>query len=136
MGIVNFPSKDIFPTIPQTVQFTQANSTLGTYYTALTVTGRGTLSRILLNYYVSPNYIGSEYLYVRITIDSGTSVIINQIVTNGQNLRGIYLYSGSPSQMVFYASTTYFYKSCLVEVKQSHSSVTSDLNCIVDYSIV
>jgi hypothetical protein len=147
MGITSLSAGAIQPTKPRTAQFTQVNTTPSTYYTALNVTGRGVVSRILMNYFDGGAYISSFYQYIRITIDSGTPVVINVNLTSTGfgNLRGLglqYVSGGNsvgpqPAQIIFYDSTTYFYQSCLIEVMQSANIyATSALNCVIDYSIV
>lgn len=134
MPISSLNTAFIQPTKPKTVSYTNTTAAVNTYYTVLSTTGRGLLSRITLT---NAPAVENQYLNIRITIDG----VQNTITGSNVNTARAFVHMDSNSTTNGYAKNSidyfcncYYKSSMTIEVMQSTYGTTFNLFCAVDYA--
>lgn len=123
MGIVNFPSREIYARQPKIFCFAQNTSVSGTYYTLVNSTGiRGRLTKIAVS---MDGLFGNGFLNIRVTIDGIVNTFGNP--SSGNAALGIAhgaFNSGDydASRTIDYYVDSIFYNSLTVELMQNTGS--------------
>lgn len=115
---------NVGPTTPQIADLYVASATSNTYYTACNISGRGLLSRVVIN----AGALNSDKVAIQVTIDGGTPIVFSW--TNAVPSR--YNFAGKGAQIHF--PNTLFKSSLKVEGKHTYPSA-SDLEVSVDYGL-
>lgn len=137
MGLLQFPSQQIFPKSPKTASYYASGRTQNTWYTLLSVTaGTGILKRVVFMNDIATN----NQMEIKITVDgvantlaSPSSLIYSRALVHNNT-------AGSPGSYnspfgYMYDSPVYFYTSLTVEIRHTNvSSCTFDAIC--DYSLI
>lgn len=142
MPIVQFPSAQIFPTIPRTANFAVGASVQNTWYTVLATTaGQGKLTRILFGYNpaVGGTWGTNRFLELRLTIDGVQNTINTTFdsVIRGSHQQFVYNNNGGMAIDTFlYVPEVYFRSSLQIEIRQTSAIAGYNLAAAADYSLV
>lgn len=134
MPVSKYPNNSgglIQPTKAQIADLIQSNGVSGTYYTLLNViSGKGILSRLSM----FANGVTNNYLYFKITVDGGTSIVINP---PNSSMRALAQKSSGilGNLLLDFVSNIYFNSSIKIEVMQNTGS-NQTIEASADYSLI
>lgn len=129
MGSKMISGGGITPTKPKNVVKYQTASD-STYYTLLDITGKGIMNRVTL--YDESNSVYVDKLFIKVTIDGGTALIINPVDTSTVNAQKMV---ASSNNFVNYLPEVNFKTSLKIEFQHT-AGVNKNLSACCDYSIV